>query len=169
VGVWFRLRYPEDKRRPPLAKPPSSTADVIRDIRARTVVTETGCYEWTGATNSDGRAKKTINRKSTKLSRWIMVMQGELDSLDSPLWVLHHCDNPRCIRPSHMYVGTATDNNHDIVTRGRHGTAKLKPEQVLEIRKLASQKVSQYKIAKQFNITQANVSGIHLRKNWKWL
>jgi hypothetical protein len=55
--------------------------------------------------------------------------------------VLHRCDNPQCVNPSHLFLGDSTDNNRDTFAKGRqpigeqHGGSKLKWDQVREIRR----------------------------------
>lgn len=57
------------------------------------------------------------------------------------LYVCHHCDNPRCVNPEHLFLGTALDNNHDCIAKDRnakgntHGRSKLTEELVRKIRK----------------------------------
>jgi len=73
------------------------------------------------------------------------------------LRVLHRCDNPRCHNPSHLFLGTTSDNMRDMVAKGRH---RGKPELELNIAMLAnlSQVLSQQDIAECFSVSQAKVS-----------
>lgn len=78
------------------------------------------------------------------------------------LFVCHHCDNPNCVRPSHLFLGTNNDNRQDSVQKRRHahgerhGAAKLTDEQIKEIRrryKRTSYHVSnKNELAREFNI-----------------
>lgn len=67
------------------------------------------------------------------------------------LWVLHKCDNSRCVRPDHLYLGDHMQNMDDVSRRGRSGRRKLTEAQVREIR--ASQD-PQRVIAKRYGIDQ---------------
>jgi hypothetical protein len=106
---------------------------------------------------------------------WILV-SGPVLPLAQTINVLHRCDQPRCVNPVHLFLGTRKDNTQDAVSRkrfgGRHGEnnprAKLTPLQVLEIRALQG-KTSQRKIAQQFGVSIALVSFIHSRRVWKHL
>lgn len=73
-----------------------------------------GCWPWLGATSAGrGRWKGTYAyRWSWQLANGRPVPEG--------LFVCHHCDNPICVRPDHLYAGTAKDNSRDAVRRGRH-------------------------------------------------
>jgi hypothetical protein len=100
------------------------------------------------------------------------------------LWVLHKCDNPSCIRPDHLYVGTPKQNAADRDSRGRGNlgkpmpnrykgpkpwtfNAKLTAEQVLEIRRLyAAGGISMHQLGRQFGINGATVHCIVHRKTW---
>ncbi len=91
------------------------------------------------------------------------------------LWVLHKCDNGKCVNPYHLYVGTPTDNRLDMVARyrdvsatGIHPiTAKLRPEQVKEIKALLIQGLSAPKIGAMYNVTRACIRGILNGKSWR--
>lgn len=93
-------------------------------------------------------------------------------------WLLHKCDNKKCVNPDHLYEGTPKDNVRDMWERGRarlcpakgekHGMVKLTELQVLEIRKLAeTKKYLHRELAKQFNVTRTNISDIIKRRIWK--
>lgn len=103
------------------------------------------------------------------------------------LLVCHHCDNPSCVRPDHLFLGTNADNAADRNAKGRTArgkrsapyvpargeqvsTAVLKASAVRRIRKLyASGGYSQQKIADRFGVHQAHVSRIILGKVWSHL
>ena len=88
--------------------------------------------------------------------------------------VLHKCDNPSCVRPEHLYLGTATDNARDMVDRNRtnnhigedHAGAKLTKKAVLEIRSLRG-KVSCRYLAEKYGVGRAYISDLQARKTWK--
>ena len=89
------------------------------------------------------------------------------------LCVLHRCDNPPCVNPAHLFLGTIQDNNADMVQKGRqcgplgaaNGQAKLNDEKVREIRILL-RKFTQAHIAKMFDINFRTVNKIARGKTW---
>jgi hypothetical protein len=92
------------------------------------------------------------------------------------LYVLHQCDNPQCVNPAHLSVGTALDNMRDKVDRGRqprgsgHGRAKLSDDDVRVIRHAyASRRVSQTALAKQYGVSQPVISSLIRRETWAHL
>ena len=82
--------------------------------------TKTGCWNWALYKDKDGyggmKRKGKIYRAHRK--SWI-TFKGEIPE---GLHVLHHCDNPKCINPDHLYIGTHQDNMDDMVKRGRQKT-----------------------------------------------
>ncbi len=98
------------------------------------------------------------------------------------LFVLHHCDNPPCCNPFHLFLGTQADNMADMDRKGRRGRVGPKPgdqagernnnhklttEQAAEIRKLARRgELPQTAIAKQFGVCRSLVSLIKTGKVW---
>ena len=91
------------------------------------------------------------------------------------LFVCHSCDNPACCNPGHLFLGTPADNARDMQTKGRarfgntHPNAKLTDEQVQEIHRKSAIGTAQWKIAEDYGITQAAVSGITTGKLWPHL
>jgi hypothetical protein len=82
------------------------------------------------------------------------------------LVVCHRCDNPPCVRPDHLFLGTHQDNDADRDAKGRTangeriGAAKLTDEQVAEIRRLRDAGLSQTSIAARYGVSQSHVSRI---------
>lgn len=105
-------------------RPRRLTEQEWRDkLYARTVRTNTGCIVWTGPTYVDGYGKIgfAAERKTHRLS---MILSGV--RIPHGLSVLHRCDNPPCINPEHLCIGTQQDNIRDMVTKGRAGLNSLK-------------------------------------------
>lgn len=137
-------------------------------LERKTRITESGCWEWTGgykgaakhgAIKVNGRMEG-VHRLSAR--RWLGLGQND------PRHVLHHCDNPRCWRPSHLYLGTHQDNMRDKRERkrARSGKQKLTPEQVVEIREKIKQGVRNMHLAEEYNISRSMISSIRHHRYW---
>lgn len=113
---------------------------------------ESGCLEWKGYKDKNGYGvllvSKDGKKKNTKAHR--LSYELHVAPIPAQMFVCHRCDNPSCIEPSHLFVGTAADNNADKMQKGRHrpggrpqrgsknGRAKLSEQQVAGIRRLVS-------------------------------
>lgn len=85
------------------------------------------------------------------------------------LWVCHRCDNPMCVRPTHLFLGTNQDNMVDCVLKGRHPLQKLNAYQAAEIRRRLDLGEKQVDLAREFGVNAATVADIKHRRNWKHL
>lgn len=77
-----------------------------------------GCWEWRGdlCSNNYGRFYFCGKRELAHRLSW----RFQFGVIPPGMFVLHHCDNPRCIRPSHLFLGNNSDNMQDAVRKGRH-------------------------------------------------
>lgn len=82
-----------------------------------------GCWEWTGSRNAAGYGKLSEGAAGSPRLRAHRV-SWELANGPVPagLWVLHRCDNPPCVRPDHLWLGTRLDNMQDCARKGRINT-----------------------------------------------
>jgi len=87
--------------------------------------------------------------------------------------VCHHCDNPICVRPDHLFVGTEKDNQVDRVRKGRggigerNGNSKLTTEKVKLMRQKLAAGATTTMVAKEFGVSQEMASYIRLNRYWK--
>lgn len=91
------------------------------------------------------------------------------------LMICHSCDNPRCVRPSHLWAGTGQQNMADAAQKRRmahgegHGSTSLTRVQVAEIRRQRLVGRPQRHVARQFGVSQSTVWRIAHRKTWNHL
>lgn len=130
------------------------------------------CWLWTAFVNKKGYGTIRISRGSMGMAHrvsWLLTY-GEIPN---GLHVLHKCDNPPCVNPEHLFLGTALDNNRDREAKGRgvrlygsdHGMSKVTAVEVETIRNLyATGQYLQRELAEKFGICQSQVSNIVLNK-----
>jgi hypothetical protein len=84
----------------------------------------TDCWEWTAAKNNIGYG---MFRFSKELMRTAHRVSYEINKGPIPhgMVVCHTCDNPKCVNPDHLWVGTHKDNSRDMTSKGRHGKHML--------------------------------------------
>lgn len=81
-----------------------------------------GCWEWSGLRDKDGYGKFSIGRRSFRAHRIAVAMQGV--EIPRNMLVCHSCDNPSCVRFSHLFIGTHKDNISDKESKGRGNKAR---------------------------------------------
>lgn len=145
------------------------------------------CWIWTAARNPLGYGAFGLCGRVTPAHRASCVLHG----IEIPCGhiVCHRCDNPPCVNPAHLFVGTHRDNIDDKIRKGRqargsrhssvthpervprgdsHGCAVLTSADVIEIRRAyAAGGVTQESIARLYEIHQGTVSAIVNRKKWR--
>lgn len=75
-----------------------------------------GCWVWTGSIATNGYGLFTVNDRTRRAHR---VSFRLFHGYESPLLVCHHCDNPPCVNPAHLFEGTKSDNGLDMSAKGR--------------------------------------------------
>jgi len=130
------------------------------------------CIIWTG-TKSRGYGKLMYNGKERLAHR--LSYEVNRGPIPEGMQVLHKCDNPSCINPDHLFIGTIQDNMDDRNAKGRCNPAKgessnlskLSNQDVVEIKKLSKEGSSLRGLASRFNVTMQNVWMIARNKTWK--
>jgi len=124
------------------------------------------CWSWTGAMRPNGYGH--WHAHGTRIAHravWIEVL-GPINP--ATLHVLHHCDNPPCVRPGHLFLGTDADNVQDMLAKGRearnygddHHNVKLTDAQVAEIRALRKQGLYLRTIAERYGVDPSHIGKI---------
>lgn len=145
----------------------------------------TGCWIWTGSRDKMGygRYRGVKYRLSPCALAHRISWLIEHGSLDPSLCVLHRCDNPPCVRPDHLFLGTKADNTEDMITKGRgnngarpyesrtHGTrnaqARINEEQAVAIRKRVLAGERQKDLASEYRLSVQAVNAIVKGRSWR--
>lgn len=137
-----------------------------RRFKARIRVLKNGCHEWQGYVARNGYGQVGFRRKIIYAHRaaW-MIAHGD----PGKAYVLHRCDNRRCVNPDHLFLGSFQDNMDDMVQKKRHafgernGHAKLSDDAAREI--LASDE-STSALAKRFGVSLPTISQLRHGRTW---
>ena len=125
---------------------------------------------WLGRRSWKGYPELHINGGTYKVTRLVYELDRGRPP-EKPL-VCHHCDNPPCVNPKHLFAGTALDNMQDMAQKGRgvlgeqHWKAKLTLLQVREIREhCAVGMIPRKQLAREYSVSEAHISRIALQKS----
>lgn len=136
----------------------------------KVLVAPQGCWAWLGAHNLKGYGQFKLGGKQLGAHRvaWELVF-GEILT---GLFVCHTCDNPGCVNPAHLFLGTNMDNVNDRDKKKRnprgvkHGMTKLNQEQVMYIR---TSNKNHTQLANELGVTDVLVGKIRRNELWKEL
>lgn len=133
-----------------------------------------GCWLWLGAiTNGYGwyGERRGVTDRAHRLS-W-MAYRGPIPT---GMYVCHRCDNRLCVNPEHLFLGTPTENNHDMMRKNRfraphtcgerHGHAKLSEQNVLDIFRSRERARD---VAARYGLAERTVYGIRAGERWQHL
>lgn len=140
-------------------------------------VDKESCWIWTGYTLGKG-GYGAIKHNNQRLLVHRVSYELHIGIIPAGLFVLHKCDNPPCVNPNHLFLGTNQDNMIDMVEKGRNkprrgetnNKVKLTEAKVREIRQLyATGETSQRKLARRYGVGQPCIKDIVNKVTWSWL
>lgn len=129
-----------------------------------------GCWIWQGAILQSGYGCHSTDGKLWRAHRLSYILVK--GSIPQGLNVLHKCDNPRCVNPSHLFLGNQSDNLFDSIAKGRNGGgenhryAKLTNGKVKLIRRLTGT-LSQRTLAKMFGVHRTTLRSVQRGETWR--
>lgn len=131
-----------------------------------------GCWLWTGSTTEDGYGVIKDKQKTVRTHRVSWEIHNSKPIPDG-LSVLHECDNPPCVNPSHLRLGTPGDNMIDKMLKGRcrvgsdNGSSKLTEEDVRGIKAMLIDETPELVIAEKYSVSRSAINRIKLNKYWR--
>lgn len=153
---------------------PSGTALRLRLASKVKFDRVTSCWNWIGNLAAGYGRIQLPNAKSGgkgvgahRVSYRVFVGQ-----IPNGFFVCHRCDNPRCINPKHLFLGTPKDNTQDCIRKGRK--AVCRGEQVTiskltedQVRRIKQSSLTQPELASQYGVNQSSISRILSGDNWR--
>jgi hypothetical protein len=127
------------------------------------------CWVWTDSIAARGYGRLIFDNKPFPAHR--LSWELHYGKIPGRLCVLHKCDNRRCVRPDHLFLGTRADNVYDMVKKGRgkpcrgetNGRSKLTDNQIREIR---SSVLSDYELSISNKISKCEINKIRNKQAW---
>lgn len=139
------------------------------------------CWLWTGSLTVKGYGTIKVNGRNEGAHRYSWIIH--FGRIPFGMHILHKCDNTKCVKPSHLFVGTNKENMEDrnrkkrTATGEKCGRSKLSEKNVKDIRKLYKPvrgryplgKITKLVIAKKFGVSKGAISSILSNKTWKYV
>ena len=143
------------------------------------VQTGEGCWEWTGARTQQGYGSVGYEGRTEKAHR--VAWELTHGPVPAGMFVCHHCDNPPCVRPDHLFMGTRSENMLDAAAKGRLpsqdpqrvlrgervGNSKLTASDVVAIRRRYAAGEHPTALGLEFGITRSSVTRLARGARWK--
>lgn len=128
-----------------------------------------GCWEWTGGLQAMGYGLMYASGSSNPQLAHRVSWRLESGDIPAGMFVCHRCDNRRCVRPAHLFLGSAKDNTRDMMRKGRNrtGANKLRAWDVIDIRTLHAFGMRPRDLMEGFGVSRTMVNSIVSRRSWK--
>ena len=137
-----------------------------------------GCWEWTGNRSYQNYGRLLIVGTMRKAFAHRVSWEIHHGPIPDGMFVCHRCDNPPCVRPDHLFLGTHQDNMDDRTAKGRHvavsmpgetnPSAKLSLEQVREIRRTATRRRGeQMAMARAYGVSGVLIGKVIRQEIWR--
>lgn len=129
---------------------------------------EPDCWLWTAS-----RTEKGYGRIGVPGSRYGYILAHRISWLlhvgfiPKGMMILHRCDNPPCVNPDHLFLGTQKDNMSDCREKGRHGNTILTDAQALTIRERFAAGETYAALAKEFGVSKSAIAVVVTARWWK--
>ncbi len=154
-------------------RPPIPLAERFKQYLG--AIAESGCIPWVGGKNKAGYGRIGVGgREAGVMLAHRVAYKLAFGPIPEGLLVCHHCDNPACVNPAHLFLGTDADNTADCVAKNRNVKGercqknKLTEPTVILIRnRYASGDATQLQLANEYGIAQTLVSQVVRRLVWK--
>ena len=139
---------------------------------------DNGCWVWQPYKDKDGYGKidLKINGIRSCIGAHRVSYATFIGAIPEGVNVLHHCDNPACINPEHLFLGTQKDNMEDMYAKGRENYlvgescswSKLAENKVKVIRATCKYtNLTNKEIGEIFNVKSGTISAVNNRRRWK--
>lgn len=159
---------------------------VKRDLEwfLKSVNKTSACWEWIGSLDKDGYGVFTVRSRNVDGKLICRLKRAHRHSWslhygDIPhgLWVLHDCDNPKCVRPDHLFLGTNLDNVKDRERKGRtlhmrgegHPRASISNVTARRIKEMLQSGLKMSVISRQLSVKYQTVANIKNGSHFAWL
>jgi hypothetical protein len=147
---------------------------------------ENGCIEWTGSTRRSGNNHYgRIYKRGSSVTGHVRyeqvthaVYRELIGDIPQGMFVCHTCDNPLCVNPDHLWLGTHSENMIDAYKKGRvipppqhmfgetNPNSKLTEQQVRDIKRRLNNE-SSYKLAREYGVNKSTILSIANGHTWK--
>lgn len=145
---------------------PTKKPSVTERFYANVLKTET-CWLWLGAPDPHGYGWFRFRGRGEHTQRVSWMLSGK--TIPVGMLVLHTCDNPQCVRPSHLFIGTQQDNLADMKEKGRQAKGTMFPQSKLTprlVKRIRADSRTQDAIANEIGCSRSVVSRVKNGKAW---
>lgn len=157
----------------------------IEKFHSSYTIQKTGCWEWTGTKDQDGYGRAIVDTQFGRMTRAHRAAIA-LNGIDPTGYIVcHTCDNPSCVNPAHLWIGTVADNNADKKRKGRdhqpkgikNPQSKFTEADIIHIRKVAKKGClggrsgagNIKELADHYGVHEQSILNIVNRYTWKHL
>ena len=173
----YYLRHNILPEKTPYKRPKRQKEEHVRFWQRVDKKSENDCWIWLGRKSKYGYGEFVLdNKKSIRAHRFSFLLRNGY--IDNNKYVCHTCDNPSCVNPKHLWLGTAAENNYDCRSKNRailppdqkgenHSQHILKEKDVLDIRKRFNDGVKQAELMREYKVSRNTIYKICHNLTWK--